>query len=55
MTTALNAYTAAMSDRSAQLAELRPYNLVSGSLHLAQAVAILVLANGSRCPSRPPT
>ena len=50
MTTALNAYAAAMTDRSAQLARLRPYNLVAGSLHLAQAVAVLVLANGFSLP-----
>jgi hypothetical protein len=39
-----------MVDRSAQLATLRPYNLVAGSLHLAQAVAILVLANAFALP-----
>lgn len=32
------------------LARLRPYNLVAGSLHLAQAVAILVLANDFSLP-----
>lgn len=39
-----------MVDRSAQLARLRPYNLVAGSLHLAQAVAIVVLANAFALP-----
>ncbi|HZV25810.1 MAG TPA: heliorhodopsin HeR [Acidothermaceae bacterium] len=41
-----------MANRSTQLAGLRPYNLVAGSLHLAQAVAILVLANGFSLPVR---
>ena len=39
-----------MGDRSTPLARLRPYNLVAGSLHLAQAVAILVLANAFALP-----
>ena len=46
----LNANAAAMTDHSAQLARLRPYNLVAGSLHLAQAIAILVLANSFSLP-----
>ncbi len=41
-----------MSDPAAQLARLRPYNLIAGSLHLAQAVAVLVLANGFALPVR---
>ncbi len=39
-----------MADRSAPLARLRPYNLVAGCLHLAQAVAIVVLANSFSLP-----
>ena len=39
-----------MIDGSAQLGRLRPYNLVAGSLHAAQAVAILVLANAFALP-----
>ena len=46
----LNAYAAAMTEPSAQLARLRPYNLVAGSLHLAQAIAILILANSFSLP-----
>ncbi len=38
------------SDRSSALARLRPYNLVAGSLHVAQAVAILALANNFSLP-----
>jgi hypothetical protein len=38
-----------LPDRAA-LARLRPYNLVAGSLHLAQAVAILLLANDFSLP-----
>ncbi len=41
------------SDTEAQassLARLRPYNLVAGSLHVAQAVAVLVLANDFSLP-----
>ena len=38
------------SEHSSSLARLRPYNLVAGSLHLAQAVAILVLANDFSLP-----
>jgi len=41
-----------MVDRATQLGRLRPYNLVAGSLHLAQAVAIVVLANGFSLPVR---
>ena len=32
------------------LARLRPYNLVAGSLHIVQALAILVLANDFSLP-----
>ena len=39
-------------DRLASLARLRPYNLVAGSFHLAQAVAVLVLANSFSIPVR---
>ncbi len=35
---------------SVSIARLRPYNLVAGSLHLAQAVAIVVLANDFSLP-----
>jgi hypothetical protein len=38
------------SDHPSSLARLRPYNLVAGSLHLAQAIAILVLANDFSLP-----
>jgi len=41
-----------MADRSATLARLRPYNLVAGCLHLAQAAAIVVLANSFSLPVR---
>src|SRR6476469_2266101 len=37
---------------SQSLARLRPYNLVAGSLHVAQAAAILVLANSFSLPVR---
>jgi len=40
----LRLYNDSVTDGSA-LARLRPYNLVAGCLHLAQAVAIVVLAN----------
>lgn len=39
-------------DRSSALAHLRPYNLVAGCLHLAQAIAIVVLANSFSLPVR---
>jgi hypothetical protein len=39
-------------DGSSSLARLRPYNLVAGCLHLAQAVAIVVLANSFSLPVR---
>lgn len=39
-----------MVEQSAQLAKLRPYNLAAASLHVAQAVAILVLANSFALP-----
>ena len=41
-----------MSGSASSLARLRPYNLVAGSLHLAQAVVILVLANAFALPVR---
>jgi hypothetical protein len=41
-----------MADHSSTLGRLRPYNLVAGCLHLAQAVTILVLANGFSLPVR---
>jgi len=42
----------ATSDPSTSIARLRPYNLVAGSLHAAQAVAILLLANDFALPVR---
>ena len=39
-----------MADRTAPLARLRPYNLAAGCLHLAQAVAIVVLASSFSLP-----
>ena len=36
--------------RSSAVARLRPYNLVAGGLHLAQAIAILLLANDFALP-----
>jgi hypothetical protein len=39
-----------MADRPSALARLRPYNLVAGCLHLAQATAIVVLANSFSLP-----
>ena len=41
-----------MTDRSSTLASLRRYNLAAGCLHLAQAVAIVVLANSFSLPVR---
>ena len=41
-----------MTDQSSTLARLRPYNLVAGGLHLAQAAAIVVLANTFALPVR---
>ena|SRR5487761_2709374 len=41
-----------MTGSDSSLARLRPYNLVAGSLHLAQAVAILILANAFALPVR---
>ena len=41
-----------MTDRSAPLAKLRPYNLAAGCIHLAQAVAIVVLADSFSLPVR---
>ena len=41
-----------MADRSPTLARLRPYNLAAGCLHLAQAVAIAVLAKSFSLPVR---
>ena len=41
-----------MTHRSSTLTRLRPYNLVAGCLHLAQAVAIVVLANSFSLPVR---
>ena len=41
-----------MANQASRLARLRPYNLVAGSVHLAQAVAIVVLANGFSLPVR---
>src|SRR5689334_14063089 len=38
------------SDRSPALARLRPYNLVAGTLHVAQALAIVLLANDFSLP-----
>jgi Heliorhodopsin len=46
----LSSYDEEMVRSSAQLARLRPYNLAAGGLHLAQAVAILVLANAFALP-----
>jgi len=46
------AYGDDVADRSSPLAGLRPYNLVAGCLHLAQAVAIVVLANSFSLPVR---
>jgi len=39
-----------MDDDTSALTRLRPYNLLAGSLHLAQAVAILALANAFALP-----
>jgi hypothetical protein len=44
-------YDDSVTDGSA-LTRLRPYNLVAGCLHLAQAVAIVVLANSFSLPVR---
>lgn len=41
-----------MTDQSSTLAKLRPYNLVAGCLHLAQAAAVVVLANAFALPVR---
>lgn len=41
-----------MTDQSSALAKLRPYNLVAGCLHLAQAAAIVALANAFSLPVR---
>jgi hypothetical protein len=41
-----------MPERSTPLARLRPYNLAAGCVHLAQAVAIVVLANNFALPVR---
>ncbi len=41
-----------MPSRDDELQRLRPYNLAAGCLHLAQAVAILVLANNFALPVR---
>lgn len=41
-----------MASLHTSLAHLRRYNLLAGSLHLAQAVAILVLANAFALPIR---
>jgi hypothetical protein len=41
-----------VTDRPSRLTSLRPYNLAAGCLHLAQAVAIIVLANGFSLPVR---
>ena len=46
----LSNYEADTRGRSSSLARLRPYNLVAGSLHLAQAVAIVLLANDFSLP-----
>jgi len=46
----LNAIASDTDDRSSALSRLRPYNLVAGSLHLAQAIAIVVLANDFALP-----
>jgi len=46
------AYDPFVSGRSSPLARLRPYNLAAGCLHLAQAVVIVVLANGFSLPVR---
>ena len=40
------------SEGSSPVARLRPYNLVAGSFHLAQAVAAAVLANSFSLPVR---
>src|SRR5690349_3009637 len=40
------------SDHAAALARLRPYNFIAGSLHVAQAIAIVVLANDFSLPVR---
>jgi len=44
--------TAATTDSSAEIAALRPYNLIAGCLHLVQAVLILILANSFALPVR---
>ena len=36
--------------RPASIERLRPYNLAAGALHLAQAIAIVALANGFALP-----
>jgi hypothetical protein len=41
-----------MADPSSTLARLRPYNLVAGCLHLAQAAAVVVFANSFSLPVR---
>ena len=41
-----------MPEPSSPLARLRPYNLVAGCVHLAQAVVIVVLANSFSLPVR---
>ena len=41
-----------MADNSSTLAKLRPYNLVAGCLHLAQAAVVVVLANAFSLPVR---
>ncbi len=39
-----------VGNSAAAMARLRPYNLVAGSLHLAQAIAVIVLANDFSLP-----
>ncbi len=41
-----------MAGRESLLTRLRPYNVVAGGLHLAQAIAVLVLANDFSLPVR---
>ena len=41
-----------VTDRAAPLARLRRYNLIAGGLHLAQAVAVVVLAHSFSLPVR---
>jgi hypothetical protein len=48
----LSSETEEVPDRSSALGALRPYNLTAGCLHLAQAIAIVVLANSFSLPVR---